>query len=128
MNVLTTLKTKKTLLFLHRKLVGFGVILLLSFISFAADAQLIQWANKVIGFSSERTDPTNQGLEFRAVQVLGSPSKLPQTGDSKAAWSPAGADTNGDEWIKVGFEKPIKIKQVSIGENHNPGAIIRVFA
>ncbi|MBA4849274.1 OmpA family protein [Emticicia sp. BO119] len=106
----------------------FGVILLLSFHSFYAKAQYIQWASKVIGFSSERTDPTNQGLEFRAVQILGNPSKLPQTGDSKAAWSPAGADTNGDEWIKVGFEKPMKIKQVSIGENHNPGAIIRVFA
>jgi outer membrane protein OmpA-like peptidoglycan-associated protein len=128
MNVLTTLKTEKAPLFFQTKLAVFGVIFLLSSISLTADAQLIQWANKVIGFSSERTDPTSQGLEFRAVQILGSPSKLPQTGDSKAAWSPAGADTNGDEWIKVGFEKPMKIKQVSVGENHNPGAIIRVFA
>lgn len=128
MNVLTTLKTDKTLLFYQKNLTCFGVIFLLSLLSYNTSAQYIQWANKVLGFSSERTDPTNQGLEFRAVQILGSPSKLPQTGDSKAAWSPAGADTNGDEWIKVGFEKPMKIKQVSIGENHNPGAIIRVFA
>ncbi|GAB3512660.1 OmpA family protein [Emticicia fontis] len=128
MNVLTTPKTEKTSLFLQKNLTCFGVIFLLFSITFTADAQLIQWANKVIGFSSERTDPATQGPEYRASQILGSPSKLPQTGDTKAAWSPAGADTNGDEWIKVGFEKPIKIKQVSIGENHNPGAIIRVFA
>src|SRR6218665_1724253 len=128
MNVLTTLKTEKILLFFQKYLAGFGVFFLLFFNSFNTSAQAIQWANKVLGFSSERTDPTNQGLEFRAVQVLGSPSKLPQTGDSKAAWSPAGADTNGDEWIKVGFEKPMKIKQVCIGENHNPGAVIWVFA
>lgn len=128
MNVLPTPKTEKALLFFQKYLTYFGVICLLFFNSFNTSAQLIQWANKVIGFSSERTDPTNQGLEYRSVQILGSPSKLPQTGDTKAAWSPAGADTNGDEWIKVGFEKPMKIKQVSIGENHNPGAIIRVFA
>ncbi|WP_229251039.1 OmpA family protein [Emticicia sp. BO119] len=128
MNVLLPKKPDKPAMFYPKFMTCFGVILLLSFHSFYAKAQYIQWASKVIGFSSERTDPTNQGLEFRAVQILGNPSKLPQTGDSKAAWSPAGADTNGDEWIKVGFEKPMKIKQVSIGENHNPGAIIRVFA
>lgn len=131
MNVLTALKTEKTTLsqrFFQKYLTCLGLTILLFSLSFGTQAQLIQWADKVIGFSSERTDPTNQGLEYRALQILGSPSKLPQTGDSKAAWSPAGADTNGDEWIKVGFEKPMKIKQVSIGENFNPGSITRVFA
>ncbi|RYU92745.1 OmpA family protein [Emticicia agri] len=128
MSVLPTLKTAETKVFFQKRLTCFGVIFLLFFTSFKADAQLIQWASKVIGFSSERTDPASQGPEYRATQVLGSPSKLPQTGNSKAAWSPAGADTNGDEWIKVSFEKPTKIKQVSIGENYNPGSIIRVFA
>lgn len=128
MNVLTALKTEQKARSLKKYLTCFGVSCLMFCFSFSAHAQLTQWANKVIGFSSERTDPINQGLEYRATQVLGAPSKLPQTGDSKGAWSPAGADTNGDEWIKVGFEKPAKIKQVSIGENHNPGAIIRIFA
>ncbi|MFD2520533.1 OmpA family protein [Emticicia soli] len=128
MNVLTNPKTEKTKVFFQKHLPCFGLTFLLFFNALITNAQPVQWASKVLGFSSERTDPTNQGLEFRASQILGAPSKLPQTGDSKAAWSSAGADTNGDEWIKVGFERPTRIKQVSIAENYNPGAIIRVFA
>jgi outer membrane protein OmpA-like peptidoglycan-associated protein len=60
--------------------------------------------------------------------VLGSPNKLPQIGESVCAWSTAGADTYAEEYIKVGFENPARIKQVSIGENWGSGAIIRVLA
>ncbi|WP_337042196.1 OmpA family protein [Emticicia sp. 17c] len=105
-----------------------GAFLYILFIFSSTNAQPVQWASKVIGFSSERTDPTNQGPEYRAIQILGIPNKLPQTGDCKGAWSPSGADTHADEWIKVGFDTPMKIQQVCIAENNNPGAITKVFA
>jgi outer membrane protein OmpA-like peptidoglycan-associated protein len=103
-------------------------LLLISLITFSSSAQTVHWANKVLGFSSERTDPINQGPQYRAVQVLGLPSKLPLIGETVCAWSPSGADTYAEEYIKVGFEKPIRIKQVCIAENVNPGAVVRVLA
>ncbi|UTA66798.1 OmpA family protein [Emticicia sp. 21SJ11W-3] len=125
MNVLLTLKKGRAMLYLLNCFCCFGVFFLMSF---QVSAQQVQWAGKVLGVSSERSDPTEDGPQYKAVQILGKPSKLPQTGSSRAAWSPAGADTNGDEWIKVGFERPMKIRLVCVAENHNPGAIIRIFA
>jgi len=110
-------------------LLQFGTLLLVLFSTETAFTQpKIQWANKVLGFSSERVDASNPGPQYRAIQVLGSPNKLPQNGESVCAWSTAGADTYAEEYIKVGFENPVRIKQVSIGENWGAGAIIRVLA
>ncbi len=93
-----------------------------------AFSQEMQWASTVLGYSSERTDPMTQGPEYRSKQILGRPNKLPNTGECKCAWSPAGADTFAEEWIKVGFEHPIHIKQVAIAENFNAGSVVRVTA
>jgi outer membrane protein OmpA-like peptidoglycan-associated protein len=110
-------------------LLQFGTLLLVFFSTETAFTQpKIQWASKVLGFSSERVDASNPGPQYRAIQVLGSPNKLPQIGESVCAWSTAGADTYAEEYIKVGFENPARIKQVSIGENWGSGAIIRVLA
>lgn len=125
MIVLLSPKNGRALLYLKKILFGLGVLLL---IGSDVSAQQVQWASKVLGVSSERSDPTEDGPQYKAAQILGKPSKLPSTGSSRAAWSPAGADTNGDEWIKVGFERPMKIRLVCVAENYNPGAIIRVFA
>ncbi len=103
-------------------------LIFISLITFSASAQTVHWASKVLGFSSERTEPINQGPQYRAIQILGIPNKLPQTGESVCAWSPSGADTYAEEYIKVGFENPVKIRQVCIGENINPGAVVRVLA
>jgi len=110
-------------------LLQFGTLLLVFFSTETAFTQpKIQWASKVLGFSSERVDASNPGPQYRAIQVLGSPNKLPQNGESVCAWSTAGADTYAEEYIKVGFENPARIKQVSIAENWGSGAIIRVLA
>jgi outer membrane protein OmpA-like peptidoglycan-associated protein len=110
-------------------LLKFGTLLLALFSSETVFAQpKIQWASKVLGFSSERVEPNNPGPQYRAIQVLGSPNKLPQKDESVCAWSTAGADTYAEEYIKVGFKNPIRIKQVSIGENWGAGAVVRVLA
>jgi outer membrane protein OmpA-like peptidoglycan-associated protein len=90
-------------------------------------AQSVLWANKILGYSSEyRNESAGQG--FRSKQILGEPNKLPDYGTSPCAWSPATPNGRNEEWIKVGFEKSIALKQVAIAENFNPGAVTRVYA
>ncbi len=90
-------------------------------------AQEVEWANKILGFSSEFRSE-NYGEGYHASQILNKPNKLPASGDSPCAWSPAQQNGNAEEWIKVGFEKPIPLSQIMIGENFNPGSISRVLA
>ncbi|MDQ6476920.1 OmpA family protein [Dyadobacter sp. LHD-138] len=90
-------------------------------------AQPVLWADKILGYSSEYRNE-NAGQGFRSKQILGEPSKLPDFGNSPCAWSPATPDGRNEEWIKVGFEKSIALKQVAIAENFNPGSVTRVYA
>lgn len=92
-----------------------------------AYCQQVLWANKVLGYSSEYR-PAQYGHAFRAKQILGIPNKLPDFGNSPCAWTPADPDGRNEEWIKVGFEKAVSLKQIAIAENFNPGAIARVYA
>ncbi len=101
--------------------------MLLSFgLFYRSNGQEILWAHKLLGFSSEHR-PGPYGQQYRAVRLLGPPEKSPQTGDSPNAWSPAEADVNSEEWIKVGFDKAIAPRQVLIAENFNPGALTAVY-
>lgn len=93
----------------------------------SAYCQEVLWANKVLGYSSEHR-PSQIGHAYRSKQILGVPNKLPDFGDSPCAWSPADADSRNEEWIKVGFDKTIPLKQIAIAENFNPGAVVRVYA
>jgi outer membrane protein OmpA-like peptidoglycan-associated protein len=84
-------------------------------------SQDVQWASKVIEFSSELSPK-----EYSSKQVLGKPNVLPEGGDSPNAWLPA--NPNKMEFIKVGFDRPAKIQQIAIGESYNPSATYQVFA
>jgi outer membrane protein OmpA-like peptidoglycan-associated protein len=100
--------------------------LLLAAFPYYTHAEEVLWANKVLGYSSELR-PAAFGHTYRAKQILGEPNKLPAFGDSPCAWSPAEADNRSEDWIKVGFEKVVPLKQIAIAENFNPGAIVRVY-
>ncbi|HEV7378717.1 MAG TPA: flagellar motor protein MotB, partial [Dyadobacter sp.] len=89
-------------------------------------SQKTLWASKVLGYSSEYR-PDQYGYGYRAKQILGEPNKLPAFGDSPCAWTSADPESRNEEWIKVGFPESIKLAQVAIGENFNPGAIVRVY-
>jgi outer membrane protein OmpA-like peptidoglycan-associated protein len=91
------------------------------------NAQTVQWASRVIGFSSELSS-LKTPRQYAAQQVLGKPNKLPITGNSPCAWSPASEASTGEEWIKVGYRTPVKIKQIGVAENFNGGAITKIFA
>ena len=82
--------------------------------------QTVQWASKVLEFSSELTP-----IQYSAKQLLGKPNVLPKGGESPSAWTPDKANTK--EFVKVGFDNPIPIKQIAIGESYNPSAITAVY-
>jgi outer membrane protein OmpA-like peptidoglycan-associated protein len=82
--------------------------------------QQLQWASKVIEFSSELTE-----VQYSASQILGKPNVLPAGGQSPNAWTPD--KPKRKEWIKVGYERPIEIQQVAIAESYNPGALYRLL-
>lgn len=90
-----------------------------------AQAQNEQWASKVLGVSSEYTG--GNGQQYRAVQALGKPNKLPQGESGATAWRPELPD-NGEEWLKVGFATPLAIRQIAIAENAGAGCITSVLA
>ena len=101
-------------------------VLLLMPASLLGQAQSIQWASRVIGVSSEKSGGTS-GEQYKASQAVGSPSKVPALGESPCAWAPQQADGMADEWIQVGFSKPIHARQIVVAENVNPGAVIRII-
>jgi outer membrane protein OmpA-like peptidoglycan-associated protein len=90
-------------------------------------AQTIQWASRVVGASSEKKGET-YGEQYKASQALGRPSKVPEMGESPCAWAPQSPDGAADEWIQVGFAKPMHARQIVVAENVNPGAVVRIIA
>jgi hypothetical protein len=96
-------------------------LIFLASISFSSTAQIVQWASKVVEFSSELTP-----IQYSAKQALGKPNVLPAGGQSPNAWAPD--RPNRKEFLKLGYDNPISIRQIAIAESHNPSAIYRVFA
>lgn len=101
----------------------FFIILLLSF-QFAS-AQQVLWSSELLGYSSEQPD-MNYSPKNRALQAVGKPNILPNGTLTPCAWSPSGSNY-GSDWISVGFSKGLKIKQVAVSENVNPGAITKIY-
>ncbi len=102
---------KKSILFL---------LLSIFFSLFSIEAQQIQWASKVIKFSSDLGGKQN-GIK----RILGKPDVFPQAGNSANAWTPKKA-LDGREIVEVGFEKPQTVKQIAVFENTNSGCVIKI--
>ncbi|QHT68192.1 OmpA family protein [Rhodocytophaga rosea] len=94
---------------------------------FTTYAQEVQWASRVVAFSSEYQDP-KMPKQYGAAQVTGKPSKLPLFGNSPCAWRPSQDDNASGEWIKVAYIQPQSVKQIAIAENMNAGTITRIYA
>jgi len=96
-------------------------VLLLSFVCFDSSAQVVQWASKVVQFSSELTPG-----QYSAQQALGKPNVLPAGGESPNAWVPD--KPNRKEFLKLGYDNPMNIRQIAIAESYNPSALVRILA
>ncbi|MDB5258527.1 MAG: ompA [Chitinophagaceae bacterium] len=93
---------------------------LLSFLTVTVYAQDVQWAYRVLEYSSQQTD-----VDFSARQALGRPNVYPASGENRNAWQPK--DKSTQQFIKVGFRTPIIPKQIVIAETNRPGSIEKVF-
>lgn len=82
----------------------------------------IMWASKVISYSSQY-DYTS----YSAKQVLGPPSRLPTFGDCGCAWQSSMPENYFEEYIRVGFDKRIRVSQIIVSENFNSGAIKAIY-
>jgi OOP family OmpA-OmpF porin len=82
--------------------------------------QQVQWASKVLTFSSQFTP-----IQYSAEQALGKPNVMPAGGQNPNAWEPENAKHS--EFLKLGFATPMQIQQIAIAESFNPGAIFKVY-
>lgn len=93
-----------------------------TFAAALACAQQVQWAYKVLEYSSQKGERS-----FSAQQAIGRPNVLPSSGENKNAWQPSTESKKKEEFIKVGFLNPIKAQQILIGESYHPGFISKVL-
>ncbi len=98
---------------------------MLIFISLPSLAQKVKWASQIISVSSEYKDPL-LGKEYRALHALGRPSKFPKMAASPSAWQSMTPDSPDGEYLLVGFDTTMAVKQVAIFENSGAGSIISV--
>ncbi len=96
------------------------LVFLAFIISSAAFAQDVQWASKVLEFSSELTP-----VQYSAEQILGKPNVLPAGGQNPNAWTPD--KPKQKEFIKLGYDHPIQVQQIAIAESYNPSGLYRVL-
>ena len=96
-------------------------------IIFPTFSQKVCWASKVLEFSSERVIPF-QTTEYKAIQALGKPNVLPNISESTAAWQPSQPDSPSVEYITVGFDTLMPIRQVAVAENFGQGCINKILA
>lgn len=86
-----------------------------------SQAQTVQWAFRVLESSSEKSNRASS-----AMQVIGKPNVYPASGENKNAWQPSD-ESKKEEFIKVGFQTPIKAKQIVVAETFHPGFLSKVL-
>jgi OOP family OmpA-OmpF porin len=91
----------------------FVVLFLINTSVQAQDSLQTQWVSTIIEASSEQSP-----REYSAEQLIGKPNVTPGTGANPNAWMPFREDK--EEYVKVGFEVPIRIRQIAIAESYNP--------
>ncbi len=78
------------------------------------------WADKIEDFSSEF------GIaNYGSTQVKGPPDVYPASGDEPKAWAQKEVDTP-NEFIVVGYSKPVVAEAIWVFETFNPGAISKI--
>ena len=89
----------------------------------------VHWADEVLEFSSERKIPLHSRQlhpdAYKATMALGKPDIMPGNEGTAKIWQPK--SNKGREFIKVGFNKPIKVKQLAISEVFAPSAIDDIY-
>lgn len=96
-------------------------LLALLLYGYQGHGQVVQWASKVLDFSSELTP-----VQYSAQQALGKPNVMPAGGQNPNAWTPD--KPKRLEFLKLGYANPMQIEQIAIAESHNPSALFKIYA
>ena len=96
-------------------------LLALLLCGYQGHGQVVQWATKVLDFSSELTP-----VQYSAQQALGKPNVMPAGGQNPNAWTPD--KPKRLEFLKLGYANPMQIEQIAIAESHNPSALFKIYA
>lgn len=96
-------------------------LLALLLYGYQGHGQVVQWASKVLDFSSELTP-----VQYSAQQALGKPNVMPAGGQNPNAWTPD--KPKRLEFLKLGYDNPMQIEQIAIAESHNPSALFKIYA
>ncbi len=79
------------------------------------------------GFGPRRAAPMVAGkVHWDHAQATGAPDTH-EAGDKPTAWAPL-KPGSGEQWLQLGYEKAVELKEVNIHETYNPGAISKVAA
>lgn len=94
------------------------------FVCFAADdsSKIIQWAGKVIGYSSELGSKA-----YSAEQALGKPSVLSDFGFTPCAWAPRSIRSRDVEYLHLGFTNPQSVRTILVNLNNSPNLISKIY-
>lgn len=96
------------------------LLLFICAIFFQSNAQDVNWADRVIEYSSELEE-----TQYSVKQLLGKPNVYPWGEGSPSAWTPS--RPGREEFVKVGFDNPKPIRQIAIAESYNPSALTKIF-
>lgn len=95
---------------------------LFCFLSVISFGNNIQWAAKVISYSSQQSEQF-----YAAKQVLGIPNSMDGYTDSPFSWATENPNNEEVEFIHVQFAEAMYVEQFLIVESVNPGAIDQVY-
>jgi len=85
---------------------------------------LSEWANRVIGFSSQYQDPNYPYFSNPASSALGPPDTAAY-GNFQTAWAPA-AENGTQEYLEIGYLQPVYATGVTIQETDGNGFVYQV--
>ena len=102
----------------------FTISIFLTFMASIAIAQEVQWASKVMEFSSQFQQDI-PGPYFSNQQVLNRPNAMPAGG--RRANVCMATEFEVRKSIKVGFHRPQRVSQIAISESFNASAVKEVY-
>lgn len=90
-------------------------------------AQELQWADTVLGYSSVILD-SKDSAAYQPNKILGRPNSIAKNKSSSSGWAPKTAMRKEPEYIHVGFATPTKISLVAVYHFQTPEALTHIWA
>lgn len=85
-------------------------------------SKIIQWAARVIGYSSELGSK-----RYSAEQALGKPNVLSNFGFTPCAWAPRSIRSKDIEYLHLGFANPQPVRTILINLNNSSDLISKIY-